>query len=936
MDNERYSRQSYTIGQDVMLKLSQSKILIIGYSTVSLEIIRNLSLLGINTIDIHHDFNLNKLERYQKTGLYYEADKKIPLDQLKNLNPTISINHVNILDEDNEICVKLIKKYNLVILVNSSFEDGINFNRITHKFNIPLIIVGNYGLLSYVFNDFGENFTINDIDGEIYENLIIEEIDDKIIKFKDPHQLGDKDVLIITYIDDTTVEHVVKRTKTPLIIELLEPSRQDICEYKTIIKKKIITDMSFKPLKQCLSNIEYVTSDFSLPENRIKDLHSLHKTYNKYFENFKTTPRTWNLVDYEIFTSLIDDYQTKSTEFKNLTKKFCFTARGNLLPIISIISGIACQEVLKALGKKYTPIKQWYYLDCFELIGDNELEFDEYCNSNYKSKTKYEGSINILGKDLLGKIQKTKPFVIGAGAIGCELIKLLGMLGLKNIFLTDMDSIEKSNLSRQFLFNDNDIHKSKSITAANKIKLLNKDCNATAFENKVCLETENIFNDSFYSNIDIILNALDNVEARLYVDQQAIKYLKPLIDSGTLGTKGNVQVVIPFMTESYGSQKDPDEKNGIPICTIKSFPYKPEHTIQWSRELFEQEFSLIPTYLKKYQNEDEYRKLNDGEIKIMIKLLYKYNNFRLSVESFIEVLTNIFYENYIYSINELLEKHKDDKDIINKNLPSIFNFEELREYFEDFMRCGFHLLNQIFETRFDCDISLIRTVNLDVNYTTIMDKYDINFVKEVISSFKDKDIKINCLEFDKDNDNLKHVDMIVLMSNMRNKQYNISIIDKYTTRKISGNIIPALITTTAIIAGFQILEFIKLVKFYKTNIDNLDIYKTNVDNLDIYKNRFVNTSINYCDGITPYTPKYTILNNKKLSLWDRFTVSTNDVPTMIKEIENFTKAKLEYLTQGNEVIYDGDTILKSIINFNNNIMALIGEEFVLPIYVAEK
>ena len=72
MDTERYSRQSYTVGQDVMLKLSQSKILIIGYSTVSLEIIRNLALLGINIIDIHHDFNLNKLERYQKTGLYYE------------------------------------------------------------------------------------------------------------------------------------------------------------------------------------------------------------------------------------------------------------------------------------------------------------------------------------------------------------------------------------------------------------------------------------------------------------------------------------------------------------------------------------------------------------------------------------------------------------------------------------------------------------------------------------------------------------------------------------------------------------------------------------------------------------------------------------------------------------------------------------------------
>ena len=300
----------------------------------------------------------------------------------------------------------------------------------------------------------------------------------------------------------------------------------------------------------------------------------------------------------------------------------------------------------------------------------------------------------------------------------------------------------------------------------------------------------------------------------------------------------------------------------------------------------------------------------------------------MSEESFIEILKNIFYENYIYSINELLNKHKDDKDITGKNLPTIFNFEELRElreYFEEFMNCGFHLLNQIFETSFVCDIStirLIRTVNLDINYTEIMDKYDINFVKDIISSFKN--IKINCIEFDKDNDDLKHVDMIVLMSNIRNKQYNINVVDKYTTRKISGNIIPALITTTAIVAGFQILEFIKIVKYNKSDKNNLDIYK----------NRFVNTSINYCDGITPYTPKYTVLNNKKLSLWDRFTVSTNNVPDIIKEIEDFTKTKLEYLTQGNEAIYDGDVILKSNIDFNHNITALLGEEFILPIYVA--
>lgn len=62
-----------------------------------------------------------------------------------------------------------------------------------------------------------------------------------------------------------------------------------------------------------------------------------------------------------------------------------------------------------------------------------------------------------------------------------------------------------------------------------------------------------------------------------------INYLKVLFvntkKSGTLGTKGNVQVVIPNLTESYGSSRDPPEKD-IPICTLKNFPNAIEHTIQ--------------------------------------------------------------------------------------------------------------------------------------------------------------------------------------------------------------------------------------------------------------------------------------------------------------------------------------------------------------------
>jgi molybdopterin/thiamine biosynthesis adenylyltransferase len=65
------------------------------------------------------------------------------------------------------------------------------------------------------------------------------------------------------------------------------------------------------------------------------------------------------------------------------------------------------------------------------------------------------------------------------------------------------------------------------------------------------------------------------------MDRRCVYYQKPLLESGTLGTKANTQVVIPFMTESYSSSQDPPEKS-IPSCTVKNFPNAIEHTIQVS------------------------------------------------------------------------------------------------------------------------------------------------------------------------------------------------------------------------------------------------------------------------------------------------------------------------------------------------------------------
>ena len=114
-DDHRYSRQSYSIGRDVMCKINNTTILIIGYNTLSLEITKNLVLLGINNIDIEKN---NILKNYEKTGLYYPEEDDSYLNKLRELNPTININSVNILKSDNlrkELRDKKIGEYPLSI-----------------------------------------------------------------------------------------------------------------------------------------------------------------------------------------------------------------------------------------------------------------------------------------------------------------------------------------------------------------------------------------------------------------------------------------------------------------------------------------------------------------------------------------------------------------------------------------------------------------------------------------------------------------------------------------------------------------------------------------------------------------------------------------------------------------------------------------------------
>jgi ubiquitin-activating enzyme E1 len=116
---------------------------------------------------------------------------------------------------------------------------------------------------------------------------------------------------------------------------------------------------------------------------------------------------------------------------------------------------------------------------------------------------------------------------------------------------------------------------------------------------RVGSDTEAVFNDAFWESINFVVNAVDNINARLYVDQRCVWYEKPLLESGTLGTKANSQMIVPHKTQCYGDSQDPPEE-AIPMCTLRNFPNQIEHCIEWGRDKFNELFVDTPGDLIAY------------------------------------------------------------------------------------------------------------------------------------------------------------------------------------------------------------------------------------------------------------------------------------------------------------------------------------------------
>lgn len=415
-----------------------------------------------------------------------------------------------------------------------------------------------------------------------------------------------------------------------------------------------------------------------------------------------------------------------------------------------------------------------------------------------------------LGLALAKKVKESRVLLVGAGGIGCEVLKNLVCCGFGSlppgygtqngnssgtqaeqtiidhrqpqIVVIDLDTIDLSNLNRQFLFRKQHIKKPKAFVAKKTASQFNPSVNIDAHHASIF---DRKYNVEFFESFDLVFNALDNLAARRHVNKMCLAANVTLIESGTTGFNGQVQVIRKGVTECYDCNEKPVQKS-FPICTIRSTPSQPIHCIVWAKSyLFPEIFGTseedsTDVAVTEGDNAEEVAKLKE-EAEALKKIRNKMGKPQFAQE----VFDKVFHDDIerLKSMSEMWQ---------TRTPPKSLQYEVLK-------------------SAIDSDVSK-RGQSLATQDQSIWSPHDnLSVFCYAIDALSHRaQAGETVIEFDKDDKDT--LDFVAAAANLRSHVFGIPLHSEWEIKQMAGNIIPAIATSNAMTASLCVLEAFKILR----------------------------------------------------------------------------------------------------------------------------
>ncbi|KAI8816015.1 uncharacterized protein EV422DRAFT_551792 [Fimicolochytrium jonesii] len=377
--------------------------------------------------------------------------------------------------------------------------------------------------------------------------------------------------------------------------------------------------------------------------------------------------------------------------------------------------------------------------------------------------------------------------MVGAGGIGCELLKNLVMMGIGEVEVVDLDTIDLSNLNRQFLFQHKHIGKAKAHVARESALQFNPKANITSHLASIF---ESRFDIAWFKSFDLVLNALDNVAARKHVNGMCLAAGVPLIESGTEGFNGQVILHTHPLTSCYECDGKPSKKT-YPVCTIRSTPSQPIHCIVWAKSFLYSQLFGKPEEEDATIDEDDASD-NAKEMAHLRKEKEALNRLRESAGT-AEYGKIVFQKVFTDDVKGLLVMEDLWK---SRKPPTPLEYDQVAS-----------------KTSTPSNGDTPNALEWDRKIWTVQENTSVflDSLQKLTATLLEerRNDPDHTLAFDKDDED--SLNFVTATANLRAEVYGLEKKSRFEVKEMAGNIIPAVATTNAIIAGLIVMTAIKVL-----------------------------------------------------------------------------------------------------------------------------